>query len=85
MPEIVRWSMFFATIFLAVLGYPDQIRLIIAQKSTAGLSFFMVLAAFWSWLSYTLYGFFSKDFKMFWPNLIGTVFITIILLSFLIY
>jgi len=85
MPEIIRWSMFLATLLLAVLGYPDQIRVIMAQKSTAGLSFWMVLAAFWSWLSYTLYGFFSRDFKMFWPNLAGTIFISVILLSFLFY
>lgn len=77
--------MFLATALLAVLGYPDQIRVIFAQKSTAGLSFLMVLAALWSWVSYTLYGFFSQDRKMFWSNLIGTVFISIILLSFFIY
>lgn len=85
MPSIVRWSMFFSTAILALLGYPDQIRVIFTQKSTAGLSFLMVLAAFCSWLSYTLYGYFSGDKKMFWPNPVGTVFVSIIFLSFLIY
>ncbi|OGF60519.1 hypothetical protein A3C05_03400 [Candidatus Giovannonibacteria bacterium RIFCSPHIGHO2_02_FULL_45_40] len=83
--EIVRWSTFAATAFLAVFGYSDQLRLIFSHKSTVGLSFVMVLISFWSWASYTLYGWFHGDKKIFWPNLVGTIFISLILVSFLIY
>ncbi len=83
--EIIRWSTLLATVTLAGFGYSDQLRLIFTHKSTAGLSFWMVLLALWSWASYTLYGHFQKDKKIFWPNLLGTILISIILLSFFIY
>lgn len=82
---IVRWSMFVATLLMAVLGYSDQLRLIFKSHSTDGLSFVMVLLALFSWTSYMLYGRLLKDKKMFWSNLLGTVLILIILLSFLIF
>jgi len=85
MLEAVRWSTFAATAVLAVFGYSDQLRLILAHKSTVGLSFVMVLISFWSWASYTLYGWFHGDKKIFWPNLVGTVFISFILLSFFVF
>ena len=77
--------MFSSTIFLAVFGYSDQLRLIISHQSIEGLSFWMIFLSFWSWVSYALYGFFQKDHKMLWPNLIGVFFITFILLSFWLY
>lgn len=85
MLELVRWSTLLATILLAIVGYSDQIRLILANKSTAGLSFWMVLLALWSWASYTLYGHYQKDKKIFWPNLLGTILISVIFLSFFLY
>lgn len=81
----IRWSTFLATVALAVAGYSDQLRIVFTQQSTAGLSLIMVLLSFWSWVSYTLYGLFVKDQKLFWPNLLGTILISMILLSFLIY
>lgn len=85
MLEIIRWSTFLATAVLAFVGYLDQLRLIFMNQSTAGLSFIMIMLAFWSWTSYTLYGLVQKDYKIFWPNLIGTIFIALILLSFFIF
>lgn len=83
--EAVRWSTFAATAVLAVFGYSDQLRLIYENKSTSGLSLVMILLALWSWLSYTFYGWLHGDKKIFWPNLVGTIFISLILVSFLIY
>lgn len=83
--EAIRWSTFAATALLAVFGYSDQLRLIFEHKSTAGLSLVMVLISFWSWFSYTLYGWMHGDKKIFWPNLVGTIFISLILISFLVY
>lgn len=83
--EFIRWSTFLATVALAVAGYSDQLRIIYSHQNTAGLSLVMVLLSFWSWASYTLYGLSVKDRKLFWPNLLGTILISAILLSFLIY
>ncbi|MDP2668740.1 MAG: SemiSWEET family transporter [bacterium] len=83
--EVVHWSTSVATIAVAVFGYSDQIKLIFEHKSTGGLSFVMILLAFFSWASYTLYGWLHKDKKLFWSNLLGTVFISIILASFFIF
>ena len=83
--ELVRWSTFLATISLVIVGYTDQLRLIFFRQDTTGLSLMMILLSFWSWLSYALYGYFQKDRKIFWPNLLGTVIIGLILLSFLFY
>ena len=83
--EIVRWSTLSSPILLAVVGYSDQIRLIFVNQSTAGLSFWMILLATWTWASYTLYGHFQKDRKIFWPNLLGTILIGIVLLGFFIF
>ncbi len=85
MIEAVRWSASAATVFLAVFGYSDQIRLIFEHRSTGGLSFIMILLAFFSWTSYTLYGWLHNDKKIFWANLLGTVFISIILFSFFVF
>lgn len=85
MLEIVRWSTFAATLFMAVFGYSDQLRLIISERSTSGLSFLMILAGFWTWLSYALYGLLKKDYKIFWPNLVGTILVGAILVSFLFF
>jgi len=85
MLEIIRWSTLFSTILMAVLGYSDQLRLILVNKSTEGLSLLMILLGFWNWVNYMLYGFLKKDRKIFWSNLIGSIFIGLILLSFLIY
>lgn len=85
MLEIVRWSTFIATILMAIFGYSDQIRLIFNNHSTGGLSFVMVFLAFFSWLSYTLYGWFNGDKKLFWSNLLGLIFISVILASFFIF
>lgn len=83
--EFIRWSTFLATISLVVIGYTDQLRLIFLRQDTTGLSLVMMILSFWSWLSYALYGYFRKDRKIFWPNLLGTVIIGLILLSFLLY
>lgn len=83
--EVVRWSMLSSTLMLAVFGYFDQLRLVLERESTAGLSFWMVLLSFWSWTSYALYGYFQKDHKMFWPNMIGVLFVSFILVNFLRY
>ncbi len=83
--EIVRWSMFIATLLMAVLGYSDQLRLIFKSHSTDGLSFVMVLLALFSWTNYMLYGWLVKDKKMFWSNLLGAVLILIILISFFVF
>ncbi|HLD34741.1 hypothetical protein A3E06_00190 [Candidatus Giovannonibacteria bacterium RIFCSPHIGHO2_12_FULL_44_42] len=83
--EIIRWSTLLSTALMAGVGYSDQIRLIWTQHSTSGLSFWMVLIAFWSWLSYALYGYYNKDRKMFWPNLAGLITISVILASFFIF
>lgn len=83
--ELIRWSMFLATVSIVVIGYADQLRLIFVNKSTDGLSLVMILTAFWSWVSYMLYGFLKKDYKMFWPNLFGSFAVGLILLSFLLY
>ncbi|OGF61331.1 hypothetical protein A2662_00555 [Candidatus Giovannonibacteria bacterium RIFCSPHIGHO2_01_FULL_45_33] len=83
--EVVHWSTSVATIAVAVFGYSDQIKLIFDHKSTGGLSFIMIILAFFSWSSYTLYGWLHKDKKLFWSNLLGTVFISIILASFFIF
>lgn len=83
--EIVRWSMFVATLLMAILGYSDQLRLIFKNHSTDGLSFIMVLLALFSWTNYMLYGWLVKDKKMFWSNLLGTVLISIMLLSFFMF
>lgn len=83
--ELIRWSTFLATVTLAIAGYSDQLRLIYMHQSTKGLSFVMVLLAFWSWLSYTFYGLLAHDRKIFWPNLLGTIMISLVMLSFLIY
>ena len=83
--ELIRWSTFLATTSLVIVGYTDQLRLIFIHQDTTGLSLIMMLLSFWSWLSYALYGFFQKDRKIFWPNLLGTVIIGLILLSFLVY
>ncbi|MDP2669154.1 MAG: SemiSWEET family transporter [bacterium] len=85
MLEFVRWSTFLATLLMAVFGYSDQLRLVIANKSTEGLSFLMILLGFWVWGSYALYGLLRKDYKIFWPNVIGAVFVGAILISFLFY
>ena len=85
MLEAVRWSTFAATAVLAVFGYSDQLRLILAHKSTVGLSFVMVLIFLGYWESYSLCGWFHGDKKIFWPNLVGTVFISFILLSFFVF
>jgi len=83
--EIIRWSTFLSTALMAVVGYSDQIRVIWTQHSTEGLSFWMVLIAFWSWLSYALYGYYKMDHKIFWPNLAGLITISVILASFFIF
>lgn len=83
--ELVRWSTFLATVLLVVFGYTDQLRLIFIRQDTTGLSLIMMLLSFWSWLSYALYGFFQKDRKIFWPNLLGSVIVGLILLSFIFY
>lgn len=85
MLEAVKWSTSFATILVAVFGYSDQLRLIFNSHSTSGLSFLMVLLAFFSWTSYTIYGWLHNDKKIFWSNLLGTVFISVILLSFFVF
>lgn len=85
MLEIARWSAFLSTILMAVFGYSDQLRLILENKSTKGLSLLMILLGFWVWSSYALYGFLRKDYKVFWPNVIGAIIVGAILLSFLIY
>ena len=85
MIEIVRWSTFTSTMLMAIFGYSDQLRLIFKSHSTDGLSFVMVLLALFSWTSYMLYGWLVKDKKMFWANLLGTVFILIILLAFIVF
>jgi len=83
--EIIRWSTFLATTSLVVVGYTDQLRLIFFHQDTTGLSLIMMLLSFWTWLSYTLYGYFQKDRKIFWPNLLGTAIVGLILLSFFFY
>ena len=83
--ELIRWSTFLATISLVVVGYTDQLRLIFIHQDTSGLSLLMMVLSFWSWLSYTLYGYFQKDRKIFWPNLLGAVILSLILLSFYLY
>ncbi|MBI2023059.1 hypothetical protein HYT01_00655 [Candidatus Giovannonibacteria bacterium] len=83
--EIIRWSTSAATVFLAVFGYADQLHLIFLNESTRGLSFVMVMLSFWSWLSYTIYGYLHKDTKLFWSNALGLVLISAILVSFWIY
>lgn len=74
-----------STLMLAIFGYSDQLRLVFQQQSTTGLSFWMVLLSFWSWASYALYGYFQQDRKMFWPNMVGVFFISLILVNFLRY
>ena len=83
--EIVRWSVLLSTILVAVFGYSDQLRLIIANQSTEGLSFLMIALGFWTWSSYALYGFLQKDYKILLPNIIGAFIIGLIFLSFFIY
>ena len=83
--EVVRWSTFLATTALVVVGYTDQLRLIFIRQDTAGLSLVMMFLSFWSWLSYALYGYYQKDKKIFWPNMLGVAIIGLILLSFLFY
>ncbi|MBI2450419.1 MAG: hypothetical protein HYV47_02700 [Candidatus Nealsonbacteria bacterium] len=85
MLEIIRWSAFSSTILMAGFGYSDQLRLILQNKTTAGLSLAMVVLSFAVWTSYALYGFLKKDYKIFWSNFIGVIFIAFILLAFLIY
>ena len=83
--ELVRWSMSISTILVAVFGYTDQLRLILTNKSTEGLSFLMILLGLWVWLSYALYGFLKKDYKMLWSNVVGIVIIGAIFVSFFVY
>lgn len=83
--EIVRWSMSISTILVAVFGYTDQLRLIFENKSTEGLSFLMILLGLWVWVSYALYGLLTKDYKMFWPNVLGVLVIGALFVSFFVY
>lgn len=85
MLEIVRWSMSVSTVLVAVFGYSDQLRLILTNKSTEGLSFLMILLGLWVWSSYALYGFLKKDYKMLWPNILGAIVIGAIFISFFVY
>ncbi|MBI2626565.1 MAG: hypothetical protein HYW69_03170 [Candidatus Nealsonbacteria bacterium] len=70
---------------MAGFGYSDQLRLILKNKNTEGLSSAMIWLAFWVWVSYALYGFIKKDQKIFWPNFIGAILVGFILLTFIFY
>ena len=83
--KIIRWSAFVSTLLMAAFGYSDQLRLIIQNKSTTGLSFFMILLSVWTWGSYMLYGWLMNDRKIFWPNLVGTAIVGAIFVSFFIF
>ncbi|MBI1957107.1 MAG: hypothetical protein HYS44_01450 [Candidatus Niyogibacteria bacterium] len=83
--DIIRWSTFASTLLMAAFGYSDQLRLIIKNHSTAGLSFVMILLSVWTWGSYMLYGWLIGDRKIFWPNLVGTAIVGAILVSFFVF
>ena len=83
--QTIRWSTFISTLLMAAFGYSDQLRLIIKNHSTEGLSLVMIALALWTWGSYTIYGWLAKEPKIFWPNLIGTAIVGAIFISFFIF
>ncbi|MDO8529910.1 MAG: SemiSWEET family transporter [bacterium] len=68
-----------------IVGLVTQIIKNYRRKSTEGLSFWWILLAFYSYVSWLLYGIFKQDFFLTVPQTLGSICMIIILFQFWIY
>lgn len=85
--KLLGWSALIVTIIYTCVGLPTQIRRNHANKSTSGLSLFMIVMltlTFMVWLAYGL-ATNPRNWYLIGSNLPGAIFIVIILAQFWIY
>ena len=83
--NILGWIALIITVVYTAGGLPVQVRKNIADRSTAGLSFFMVVLLFMTFCSWVAYAVARRDWYIGVANSVGAVSALIILIQFYLY
>ena len=79
---LIGWIATVITIAYTSMGLPTQIRAVLKQKSTHGLSLFMTVMLFLTFTSWSFYGAAKSDIFLLIPNMIGSLCAGVLLLLF---
>ncbi len=83
--NILGYNAILAGLLGVIIGLVTQIIKNYRRKSTEGLSFWWILLAFYSYVSWLLYGILKQDFFLTVPQTLGSICMVIILFQFWIY
>ena len=85
--DIVGMAAFFITVVYTCIGLPIQVRKNYLNKSTTGLSLFMMAVLFFTFSSWIAYGLVKspKDWYIIGSNIPGAGWVFVILFQFWIY
>ena len=83
--NILGYNAILAGLLGVIIGLVTQIIKNYRRKSTEGLSFWWILLAFYSYVSWLLYGILKQDFFLTVPQTLGSACMVIILFQFWIY
>ncbi len=85
--DVIGWIAFSITVVYTCIGLPIQVRKNYVKKSTAGLSFFMMVVLFFTFSIWITYGLVKspKDWYIIGSNIPGMGCVSIILCQFWIY
>jgi uncharacterized protein with PQ loop repeat len=72
-------------ILVKVIGFPDQFRLNFKHKSTKGLSTLFYILAFFSYILWTVHGFFQNDWVLIIGQGVGIITTGMIVVQIIIY
>lgn len=83
--DFVGWAAFLITVIYTCVGLPIQARRNYINKSTGGISLFMMVVLFFTFSVWIVYGLVRKDWYIIGSNIPGMVCIFVILCQFWIY
>jgi uncharacterized protein with PQ loop repeat len=85
--DIVGMAAFFITVIYTCIGLPIQVRRNYINKSTTGISLFMIVVLFFTFSSWIAYGLAKapKDWYIIASNIPGAGWVFVILFQFWIY
>jgi len=80
--NMIGWIATSITIVYTALGLPSQIKKVITNKSTHGLSLFMTIMMFLTFTSWIFYAVVKSDLFILVPNTIGALCTIVLLILF---
>ncbi len=83
--DLIGWAAVIITLAYTLLGLPTQILKNRRSQSTGGLSLFMIVLLFITFLLWVAYGVVRSDIFIIIPNTAGTICVAVLLSQFWIY